>query len=83
MLSEQADKQREALKTALLPFGRTLGYADKGMKVYQLIYRHPLLAAGAVALAAYFVPRHWLTVIKNGLMPWGVSLATRYLLKER
>jgi hypothetical protein len=52
------------------------------MKAFRFLARHPLLVVGALALTAYIMPKRWISVLQKGLLPWGISLAGRYLLKE-
>lgn len=81
-LSREAAIQRTELQTAFAPLSTKLGYADQGMKALRFLARHPMLVTGIVAVAVYMMPKHWSRILKSGLMPLAVSLATKYLTKE-
>lgn len=81
-LSSVAAKQRAELNTAFAPLSTKLAYADQGVRVFRFLARHPILVTGVVALAVYMMPKHWSRILKSGLLPLAVSLATKYLTKE-
>lgn len=82
LLSRHAAKQRAELSDAFEPLRVPLGYADHGLKAFKFLSRHPVLLSGLLAVAVYVMPKHWSTILKSGLMPLGVSLATKYLTKD-
>ncbi len=82
-LSNLAAKQRAELEVAIAPLQATLSYAEQGVRALRFVSRHPVLVAGVLAITAYLMPKSWISVLKRGLLPWGISLATRYLIKER
>ena len=82
-LSYLAAQQRADLKTAIAPLQTTLSYAEQGVRALHFVSRHPVLVAGVLAITVYIMPKSWISVLKKGLLPWGISLATRFLIKER
>jgi hypothetical protein len=78
-----AAQQRADLRDAIAPLQTTLSYAEQGVRALRFVARHPVLMAGALAITAYIMPKRWVSVLKKGLLPWGISLATRFLIKER
>lgn len=82
MLANKAAEQRLELSFAVDPLRTSLGYADQGMKAYKFISRHPALVTGAVALAFFVIPKHWLAFLQKSLMPVGLTLVTRYLTRD-
>lgn len=82
LLSSHAAKQRADLSNAFEPLRVPLSYADQGLKTFRFLSRHPVLVSGILAFAVFMMPKHWMTILKSGFMPLGLSLATKYLTKD-
>ena len=77
MLVVRAANQRAELANSFAPFRAPLAIADKGLHAVQFFARHPVLMAGAVALAVVVLPKHWFVLFKNGWLAWRMALAAR------
>lgn len=82
-LVAQAASQRAELAEEFAPLRVPLTYADKGLHALRYVSQHPMLIAGAVALAAVVRQKRWLFVLENGWLVWRLALAARRKLQDR
>ena len=80
-LVAQIANQRMALTEAFAPLRVSLTIADKGLHALRYLAQHPVLMAGAVALAVVLRPKRWLFVLESGWMTWRMAIAARRRLE--
>lgn len=81
-LVAQAATQREELTLAFSNLHRPLSLADKGIHALRFLGRHPLLVAGAVAVAVVMRPKRWFLMLENGWLAWRMAVAARRKLEN-
>lgn len=69
--------QREELSRAFAPLRAPLTLADKGLHALRYIAQHPVILAGALALAVAVKPKRWLFVLENGWLAWRIATAAK------
>lgn len=82
VLMAKADIQRMQLAQAFAPLHAPLTIADKGLHALRFLVQHPVLMAGAVALAVVARPKRWLFVLKNDWLAWRMATAARRRLES-
>jgi len=80
-LVAKAANQRMELTEAFAPLHALLMIADKGLQTLRSLAQHPVLLAGAVALAVAVRPKRWLFVLENGWLVWRLALAAKRRLE--
>jgi hypothetical protein len=81
-LMNRASAQREELSQAFEHLRAPLTLADKGMSALRFIAQHPLILAGALALAVAVKPKRWLFVLENGWLAWRIAKAAKRRLES-
>jgi hypothetical protein len=76
-LITKAAGQRVKLTEAFSSLHGPLSLADKGLHALRYLGQHPVLIAGAVAIAVIMRPQRWFLVLENGWMVWRMALAAK------
>lgn len=83
VLVAKAASQRMELTEAFEPLRVPLTYADKGLYALRYVAQHPILMAGAAALAAVMRKKRWLFVLENGWLIWRLASAAKHKREDR
>lgn len=83
-LVNQAAYQRIELAEAFETVSKPVKLLDHGFFAVRYLVKHPLILAGAVALAGATRPKRWLRIVETGLLAWRIGLeAKRSLQKQK
>lgn len=73
----KAAKQRMEIADAFKPLSGAITGADKGIKAFQYLAKHPVILAGVVAVAVVVKPKRWFVLLESGWMAWRLALAAK------